>query len=133
MNNDNSMEQVTKKELETMAEGTHSGLYFEPLVDIYETDEGLTILADMPGVTEKDVDMDLRDGVLTILGKQGHSEGGGEVEHREFEFGNYLRRFTVTDAVDQEKISASITGGVLTVVLPKAERAKPRSIPVTAG
>ena len=133
MSTNESMEHVEKKELDSMAEGTRSGRYFEPLVDIFETEDGLTLQADMPGISDTDIDIDLREGVLTILGKQPERGEESGREHVEFEYGNYLRRFTVTDQVDQDKISAKISDGVLTVVLPKAEKAKPRTIPVTTG
>jgi len=112
------------------AEGTHSGPYFEPAVDILETDEGLTIIADMPGVSEKNVEIDLREGVLTLLGTYHAEQTPGQCTIAEFARGNYLRRFTMTDKIDQERISASMSNGVLTVMLPKSASAKPRKIKV---
>jgi HSP20 family protein len=127
------MDRTEKKDIDQVAEGTHSGRYYEPLVDIYEDERALTLLADMPGVGEKDVDIDLREGVLTILGKYTPVPRSAQAEHLEFDSGNYLRKFTLTDVIDQEKISAVMRDGVLTVTLPKAAAARPRQIKVQAG
>ena len=133
MSEQSPIERVEKKELDSVAEGTHSGIYYEPLVDIFEDEQQLTLLADMPGVSEQNVEIDLREGVLTILGKYFPSKEEASFDHQEFTVGNYLRKFTLTDAIAQEKIAASMKNGVLTVTMPKADKAKPRKIEVTAG
>lgn len=119
--------------LEKTAEGTHSGPYYEPAVDIFENDDALTILADMPGVGDKGIEIDLREGVLTLLGKAEPTSQQGETIYQEFSHGNYLRRFTLTDQIDQDKISAQLQNGMLRVELPKAARVKPRKIQVLAS
>ena len=103
-------------------------------VDILENEEEIIILADMPGVTSKSVDIDLRESVLTIEGRISPVEGEKEVTvYREFDWGDYLRQFTLSDAIDQEKITAKMDQGVLRLTLPKAEKRKPQKIQVTAG
>jgi HSP20 family protein len=88
----------------------------------------------MPGVTSKNVDIDLRESVLTIEGRISPVEGEKEVTvYREFDWGDYLRQFTLSDAIDQKKITAKMDQGVLRLTLPKAEKRKPQKIQVTAG
>lgn len=116
------------------AEGTRPGAVFTPEVDIYETEAGITLLADMPGVKPADLTIDLNENLLTITGEVGPCESKDETGVlREYAVGRYARQFTVGRDVDRDKIEASIAGGVLTLVLPKAERAKPRKIAVKAA
>jgi HSP20 family molecular chaperone IbpA len=115
-------------------EKTRSGRYFVPEVDISEYDDSLRLWADMPGVSEKDVSVGLKDGILTIEG----SVSAGTYEklapvYTEYNVGNYFRQFTLNADIDEERISAKMRNGVLTLELPKREQAKPRTIPVTAG
>jgi HSP20 family protein len=80
------------------------------------------------------VDIDLRESVLTIEGRISPVEREKEVTvYREFDWGDYLRQFTLSDAIDQEKITAKMNLGVLRLTLPKAEKRKPQKIQVTAG
>jgi len=126
------MEPLRKKELENAAEGTHEGLYYEPPVDIFETEDALHLVADMPGVSSTGVDIDLREGILTLLGRQPPAEEGS-VTYREFRPGNYYRRFSLSEAIDQEKIEARMSNGVLSLRLPKVAKAKPRKIEISLG
>lgn len=130
--------EMTVKEKKALEEGakesTRPGRVFVPAVDILENEEEIIILADMPGVTSKSVDIDLRESVLTIQGRISPAEGEKEVTvYREFDWGDYLRQFTLSDAIDQEKITAKMDQGVLRLTLPKAEKRKPKKIQVTAG
>lgn len=130
--------EMTVKEKKALEEGakesTRPGRVFVPAVDILENEEEIIILADMPGVTSKSVDIDLRESVLTIQGRISPAEGEKEVTvYREFDWGDYLRQFTLSDAIDQEKITAKMDQGVLRLTLPKAEKRKPQKIQVTAG
>lgn len=113
------------------AEGTRPVPYFSPAVDIYETEGELTLLADMPGVESSGVEIDLKDNVLTLQGhaSQTGAEGMTPV-YREYREGGYYRQFVLSEIVDQEKISAEMSGGVLRVSLPKVSTAKPRRIEV---
>jgi len=123
-----------KKEIKKPAEEMRPGPVFIPAVDILENENEIFILADMPGVESKNIDIDLRDNLLTLRGKISPVEEEKEkVLYREFNWGDYFRQFTVTDAINQGKISAKIDNGVLQLTLPKAEKKKPKKIQVAAG
>jgi HSP20 family molecular chaperone IbpA len=104
---------------------------FTPPIDIYETEEGLVLHADLPGVSIKTLDLQVQDNKLTLFGRVGQSapEGARPV-HQEYAVGDYLRSFILSDEVDYERISATMSNGVLKVVLPKSAKAKPRRIDV---
>ena len=123
-----------KQEIASPAEHTKPGLLFTPAVDIFETEREITLLADMPGVAAGDVEIDLRDGILTLTGDVKPWEGDQESDVLvEFEIGKYYRQFTLSETVDQSKIEANLENGVLRLTLPKAEKAVPRKITVNAG
>ena len=103
--------------------------YMQPPVDIYETDEGLVLLADLPGVSPEDLKVRLEDGILTIQATAKHLIDAEPI-YREFELYNFFRQFELSEQVDQERITASINHGVLRLYLPRVEKAKPREIPV---
>jgi len=121
-----------KKELKA-EEGTREGLYFEPDVDIHEDEQALTLVADVPGASEKDIHIDLMESVLTV------SAGVAEVEKRwkplygEYRVGHFSRKFRIGQSIDQDGITAKLKDGVLSVKLPKARSAQPRKIEVAAG
>jgi len=129
------MELKEKKEIKQSAgEGTRPGPVFIPAVDILENEHEIVVLADMPGVESKNVDIDLKDNQLTIIGRVDPVENDKEAHlHREFEWGDYYRQFSLSNVIDQTKINAKIEEGVLRLVLPKVEKAKPQKIKVTAG
>ena|SRR5438093_10928565 len=103
--------------------------YIQPTVDIYESPDGLVLLADLPGVGPGDLDVRLQDNILTIQAKAKHAIEGEPI-YREFDLVNFFRQFELSDQVDQGKITARLNHGVLTLQLPKAEKAKPRQIQV---
>jgi HSP20 family molecular chaperone IbpA len=120
-----------KKEVAGTAEQTKPGPVFTPSVDIFETETGLTILADLPGVTPENLDIDLHEDVLSIIGNITEERGDGEnYLLKEYETGQFIRKFTLTEVIDQEKIKADLADGVLRLTLPKIEKAKPRKITV---
>ncbi len=129
------MELKEKKEVKKESgEGTRPGPVFIPTVDVLENANELIVLADMPGVDSKNVDIDLRDNRLTIIGRIEQAEGEKEVSlYKEFNWGDYYRQFTLSDLIDQSKIAAKMEDGVLRLTLPKAEKMKPQKIKVTAG
>ncbi len=102
-----------------------------PPVDIYETPEELVLLADLPGVQKGDLDLRLEDNILTIRAKP-QSLAPGEPVEREFELQGFFRQFDISEEIDQEKITAELKHGVLTLHLPKAQKVKPRQIEVRA-
>lgn len=115
-------------------EQTRPGPVYTPPVDIFESEGSLTLLADMPGVKSEDLDIDLRDGVLTLAGRFRSPEGPKEVDVlREYRAGTFFRQFTLSEAIDQQKIDATLSQGVLRLELPKVERVKPRQIRVRTG
>ena len=125
---------VKDKQEVTSREGTRPGRTFVPEVDIYETPEGLHLWADMPGVDDKSLHVQLADGALTIEGQVNvHEYENLAPVYTEYNVGNYVRRFTLSSDVDAERIRAELTNGVLHLELPKSERAKPRRINVTVG
>jgi HSP20 family molecular chaperone IbpA len=103
--------------------------YIPPPVDIYETQDGLVLMADLPGVGPEDLEIRIEDNMLTIQGRAKHAIEADPI-YREFELVNFFRQFELSDQVDQEKISARMNHGVLTLEMPKAEKAKPRKIQV---
>ncbi len=123
-----------KQELQTSAEQTKPGLVFTPDVDIFESETEIILLADMPGATSDSITIDLNEGVLTLTGDVKPWENADETDVLvEFEIGKYYRQFTISDLIDQNRIEAKLENGVLRLTLPKAEKAKPRQITVTAG
>jgi len=119
-----------KQELQTRSESTRNVPIFVPAVDIYESETDLTLLADMPGVPIEKVDIDLDNDELTIRAATDLEEGHGTVLLREYAVGDYYRQFTLANIFDRSRIEASMKDGVLKLVLPKAEAAKPRKIEV---
>ena len=106
--------------------------YLAPTVDIYETRDGLVVLADLPGVAKEALDVRVDNSVLTIRGHARHAVPG-DVTYREYELVNFFRQFELHEQVDQQRITADLKHGVLTLNLPKAEAAKPRQIAVQVG
>jgi HSP20 family protein len=103
--------------------------YMSPPVDIYETEEGLVVKADLPGVAKENMDIRVENNLLTIRANAAHVAPGDPI-YREYELVNFFRQFELSEKVDQSKISADLNHGVLTLNLPKAEEAKPRKIDV---
>jgi HSP20 family molecular chaperone IbpA len=128
------MQVKEKHEVSAPAEQTRPGLVFTPDVDIFETDLTITLLADLPGVRPEDLSIDLRDSVLTLSADIYPVEGGEEEDILiEYETGKYYRQFTLSEVVDQEKIDAKLSDGVLRLTLPKVQKAVPRKITVAAA
>lgn len=114
-------------------EATREGAYFEPPVDIYETDDALVLTADMPGVRAEDIETDLRDNQLTISAQLRPLDGKWKSVYQEYQPGHYWRQFRVGQQIDQTRISAEYKEGVLRLTLPKSENARPRRIQVRGG
>lgn len=126
-----SLEVQEKKELVQKEEQTVPARYYVPYTDIFETDDALTIVMEMPGVSRQNIDIGIENGILTI---DGHIDFSDYAEmqpvYTEYNIGHYSRKFSLSSKIDQEKISAETKDGVLTLVLPKAEAAKPRKIKI---
>jgi HSP20 family protein len=121
---------VREKQAVTRDPGTHEGPYFEPPVDIYETPDAITLSADLPGVKVDAIQTDLRNNLLTITARVEPVDSRWKPLHREYAIGNYVREFRIGQQIDQSKISAQFKDGVLTLILPKADSAKPRRIQI---
>lgn len=123
-----------KQSVASQAEQTRPGLVFSPNVDIFETDRQITLLADLPGVEADRLSIDLRDDMLTLSADVSPLAGPGEKDVLvEFEVGKFYRQFTISNVIDQSRIDAQLKDGVLRLILPKIEKAAPRTITVTTG
>ena len=132
MANNQELSVREKKELVSKDEKTVPGRFYVPYSDIYETDGGLTMVMEMPGVEKKDVNISLENDVLRVEGQIDFSKYKDmEPVYTEYNVGHYARSFTLSNKVDQDKISANLEDGVLTLTLPKAKHAQPRKIAIT--
>ena len=121
-----------KKELVSKEERTTPGRYYVPYADIYETDEALSVVMEMPGVEKKDLNVALENDVLRVEGRIDFSKYEGiEPVYTEYNVGNYMRSFALSSKIDREQISAQLDDGVLTLTLPKAAAAQPRRISIS--
>jgi HSP20 family protein len=120
-----------KRELETKQETTTPARMFTPSADIYEDDEELTVILEMPGVDKGNVEVSVEDGILRVGGRLDFSKYEGlQPLYTEYNVGHYSRSFTLSNKIDQNKITAEMKDGVLSLKLPKAEEAKPRTIQI---
>ena len=120
-----------KRELVGRDEKTVPGRFYVPYADIYETDEALTVLMEMPGVAREGVSVALEDDVLRVEGRIDFGKYAGmEPVYTEFNVGHYARSFALSGTVDREGIGAQLEDGVLVLTLPKAREARPRRIAV---
>ena len=113
---------------------TRGGPFYRPNVDIYELAEELVVLADVPGATNDQIDINFQDGTLTIHAKVPERHASqGPFTRKEYGVGDFYRTFRVSEQIDATRISAECSGGVLTLHLPKVEAVKPRKIKVNAS
>ena len=120
-----------KKELVSKEEKTVPGRYYVPFADIYETDDALRVVMEIPGVERKDVNVALENDILRVDARIDFSKYEGmEPVYTEYNVGHYTRSFTLSNKIDQEQISAQLEDGVLTLTLPKAKEAQPRRIQI---
>lgn len=120
-----------KKELVTREEQTVPDKYFVPNTDIYETPESLILVMEMPGVEKSQIEVNIDDDVLEV---EGRIEFGKyrdmQPVYTEYNVGHFTRKFSLSNRVDRERISAEVNDGVLTLNLPKVEPAKARKIEI---
>jgi HSP20 family molecular chaperone IbpA len=122
-----------QQKMDNRSEGTRTReRYVAPPVDIYEMPDGLVVMADVPGVRHEHLDVRVDNHILSIRAQTGHAHPDG-LTYREHELVNYFRQVELNDKVDEDKISADLKHGVLTLTLPKAEAAKARQIAVTVS
>ena len=120
-----------KRALENKEESTIPARVFLPTADIYESNDALNVVLEMPGVDKSSVDIRVEDDVLKIEGRLDFSKYQGlQPLYTEYNVGHYSRSFRLSSKIDQNKIAAELKDGVLSLVLPKVEEAKPRTIQV---
>jgi HSP20 family protein len=123
-----------KKQEVSGNEQIHPGRTYVPNVDIYESADSLWLRADMPGVDDQSLEVELADGVLSLFGRVSVKEYENvQPVYTEYNIGNYARRFTLSKEIDTDRISARMINGVLELQLPKAERAKPRRLAIATA
>jgi HSP20 family molecular chaperone IbpA len=106
-------------------------LRFLPTADIFETEDALHVVLEMPGVEKDNIDVSVREGVLSVEGRLDFSKYKDlHPLYTEYNVGNYSRSFRLSSAIDQDKIGAELRDGVLSLTLPKVEQAKPRTIQI---
>jgi len=119
-----------KKELKQEGEATREGPHFRPEVDIFEREDALIMVADVPGTSNDEIELDLQENTLNLTATVPHLDGRWKPLYLEYEIGHYVRQFRIGQMVDTARISAQVKDGVLTVTLPKIEKALPRKIEV---
>jgi len=121
-----------KRELEGKEESTIPARTFVPTADIYEDRASLKVILEMPGVDKGHIDVRVEEGVLFVEGRLDLTKYRGlQPLYTEYNIGNYARSFRLSNTIDQDKIGAELKDGVLSLTLPKAEKAKPRTIQVS--
>jgi HSP20 family protein len=106
-------------------------LVFAPPLDIHETPEGLVLEADLPGVAPEDLQLQVQNNVLHILGRVTWPvPADARPLHEEVPRGDFYRSFILSEEVDTEKIQADFSDGILRLTLPRVERARPRKIEI---
>ena len=121
-----------KREVEKKQESTIPTRLFVPVTDIFETDEALTVVMEMPGVDKGNVEVSVENDVLTINGRIDFSKYEGILPlYTEYNIGDYSRSFDLSSKIEQDSIKAELKDGVMTLILPKAKKAQPRRVAVT--
>ena len=121
-----------KQELTRQQESTTPGRFYVPVADIFETDDALTLVMEMPGVGKDSIDVRIEDDVLRVEGRI-DTAAYREMDpvYTEYSIGHYARAFNLSNKIDRGAISARLDDGVLTLSLPKAKEAVPRRITVS--
>jgi len=120
-----------KRELENKEESTVPTRVFLPNADIHETPDAMKVVLEMPGVDKDHLDIKVEEGLLRVEGHVDFAKYQGLVPlYTEYNIGNYARSFRLSNEIDQDKIAAELSDGVLTIELPKAEKVKLRTIKI---
>ncbi len=131
MTNERALEAQEKKEVVSQGENTIPARFYTPSTDIYETEDTLQVVLEVPGVERKDLDIQLESDVLRIEGRINPAKYTGlEALYTEYNVGHFRRSFTLSGKIDREQIGAQLEDGVLTVTLKKSKDAIPRRIPI---
>ncbi|HZT88349.1 MAG TPA: Hsp20/alpha crystallin family protein [Stellaceae bacterium] len=127
-----ALEVQQKRELVSKDEKTVPARYYVPTTDIYETDDALTVVMEIPGADKQAVKVDVEDDVLRVEARIDFSKYAGmEPVYTEYNVGHFARSFSLSNKIDQQQISAQLDDGVLTLTLKKAKEAMPRRIEIT--
>jgi HSP20 family protein len=105
---------------------------WEPLVDVYETDKGFVLKAELPGMKEEDVHVNIEGNILTFTGERKREEEITKEHYHRTEryYGSFCRSFAIPESVDREHIKATFRSGVMKLDLPKKEEVKPKEIKI---
>jgi HSP20 family protein len=126
-----ALEVQNKKELVSKEEKTVPARYYVPATDIYETDDALTVVMEVPGVARQDIDINLERDVVRVEAHIDPSKYDGfEPLYTEYNIGHFARAFSLSSKIDQQQIGAQLEDGVLTLTLKKAKDAVPRRIEI---
>jgi HSP20 family protein len=127
-----ALEVQEKKELVSKEEKTVPGRYFVPSTDIYETEDALVVVMEIPGVEKKDVEINLENDTLRVEARIDYGKYGGlEPLYTEYNVGHFARAFALSNKLDRAQIGAELDAGVLTLTLKKAKEAMPRRIAIS--
>jgi HSP20 family protein len=119
------------REVEDKQERTIPSAAYLPATDIFESDQALIVIMEMPGVGKENVNVMVENDIITVEGQIDFSKYEGiQPVYTEYNVGNYVRSFQLSSKIEQGSMSAELKNGVMTLVLPKAERAKPRKTAV---
>lgn len=128
---DQPLQVQEKKELAPKGEKTVPARYYVPTTDIYETDDALTVVMEVPGVDRKDIEVRLENDELQVEARIDFAKYEGmEPVYTEYNVGHFTRTFALSQAIDQQQIAASLEDGVLTLTLKKVQQAQPRRIEI---
>ena len=122
-------ERNDERKPQTREETRSSEKYNKPAVNIIESEEGLTLTADIPGATKDTLEINVEKGILTISAQVTRSMPGNPC-YTEFELSSYYRQFSIPEILDHAKAIAQLSNGIMTLRVPKAEAAKPRRIEI---
>ena len=131
MNDNHEISRPVSQELVEQSAASPQRLLFNPPIDIYETPTGLVLYADLPGVTGEGLDLQVQDNRLALFGRVENPLADIDVVHEEYQIGDFLRSFILSDEVDHDNITARLNNGVLRVELPRTHRPEPRRIEVS--
>lgn len=132
MTQSQSLEVREKKEVEkSKGEKTAPARYFVPLTDIFESDDAITVVMEMPGVEKKALEINVENDIVRVEGHIDFSKYEGlNPLYSEYNVGHFARAFSLSSKIDAQRINATLEEGVLTLKLNKVEQHRPRRIPI---
>lgn len=122
-------ERKDERNVQTREETRSGEKFIKPAVNIIETEEGLTLTADVPAASRDALEVNVEKGILTISAPVSRTMPGTPI-YTEFELASYYRQFSIPESLDHEKAKAELNNGILTLRVPRSEPAKPRKIEI---